>query len=42
MRNHRDLIWMHVNVHLLNAYECTSVNVSGCVSSFGKPKFVSE
>ena len=42
MRNHRDLIWTYVNVHLLNAYECISVNVFGCVSSFGKPKFVKE
>lgn len=42
MRNRRDLIWMYVNVHLLNACECISVNVYGCVSSFGKPKFIKE
>lgn len=42
MRNRRDLIWMYVNVHLLNAYERISVNVFGCVSSFGKPKFFKE
>lgn len=41
-KSYRDLIWMYVNVHLLNAYECISVNVFGCVSSFGKPKFVNE